>query len=146
MQLKMKILNNIGRCQTEFRASESDVEIHALRHAYVLEICREPGRTQDSLAAELCVNKSSVARVLDWFEGNGYIERRSCSTDKRCLLVYPTEKMLAVYPKIVETTKRWNSLITEGISESELEIFNSVLSRMNERARKIYAEISEDKK
>lgn len=146
MQLKMKILNNIGRCQSVFRASVSECEIAASRHAYVLEICREPGRTQDALAAELCVNKSSVARVLDSFEENGYIERIPSSKDKRCLLVYPTEKLLRVYPKIKETTVRWKSIITEGISDEELEIFNSVLSRMNERAHQIYAEITEVKK
>ena len=146
MKLKMKIMNNIGRCQAVFRTSASDSGIPASRHAYVLEICREPGRTQDALAAELCVNKSSVARALDSFEENGYIKRTPSPRDKRCLLVYPTEKMLDVYPKIRETTIRWNSLITEGIEEEELEIFNSVLLRMNERVHQIYAEIEEAKK
>lgn len=146
MPIKMKVINNIGRCQAAFRKSELDIEIPPGRHAYVLAICREPGRTQDALASDLCVNKSSVARVLDTFEELGYVERRPSPEDKRCLLIYPTEKMLAVYPQIREVTLRWNALLTEGISEGELEIFNSVLMRIEGRAREIFKELSEDKK
>ena len=111
-----------------------------------MAICKEPGRTQEALASDLCVNKSSVARVLDAFEELGYVLRKPGEEDKRCLLVYPTEKMLAVYPKVREVTLRWNSLLTEGIPDKELEIFNSVLMRIEERARTIFKEISEEKK
>ena len=146
MPIKMKVINNIGRCQAAFRKSELDIEIPPGRHAYVLAICKEPGRTQDALASDLCVNKSSVARVLDAFEELGYVERKPSAEDKRCLLVYPTEKMLSIYPKIREVTLRWNSLLTEDIPERELEIFNSVLMRIEESARKIFKGLSEENK
>lgn len=146
MTINMKKLNNVGRCQTAYRASMLDCEIPPGRHEYVLAICREPGRSQDALAAELCVNKSSVARVMDSFEAGGYVERRANPRDKRCLNIYPTEKLLSIYPKVKEITLRWKSLITDGIAESELEVFNSVLLSIEERAREIFKALSEDKK
>ena len=131
----MKRLNNIARCQSAFRRSRLNLDIPPSRHAYILSICRAPGRTQDELSADICVNKSTVARVLDSLEELGYVRRTPSEEDKRCLLVYPTDKMLEVLPAIKEVTKSWNSLITEGIPEEELETFNSVLKRMEERAR-----------
>ena len=142
----MKLLNNVARCQAEYRRTEVETDIPPGRHAYVLTICREPGRTQDAIAADLCVNKSSVARVLSSFEEHGYVERRPSREDKRCLLIYPTEKMLEIYPTVREVTLRWNKLLTEGIEDGELAIFNSVLSRIEERAREICEGIAEDGK
>lgn len=146
MPIRMKVLNNVGRCQMAFRREEAQTDIPPGRHAYVLAICKDPGSTQEMLASSICVNKSTIARVLDSFEDDGYVERIPDKQDKRCLRVYPTEKLLAVYPKIREVTLRWNSLLTEGIDDSELEVFNSVLLRLENKAREIVKGIAEDKK
>lgn len=135
LEVAMKRLNNIARCQAAYRRSRLNLDIPPSRHAYVLSICREPGRTQDELSADICVNKSTVARVLDSLEELGYVRRTPSEEDKRCLLVYPTDKMLEILPLIKDVTESWNRRITEGIAQDELEIFNSVLEKMEERAR-----------
>ena len=131
----MKHLNNISRSQTTFRRARLDSELMPTYHTYVLAICRRPGVTQDMLAKDICVNKSTVARRLDWLSERGYVERTASSEDKRCLLVYPTEKMLAVLPTVRKIAAEWNAIITDGIPEDELAVFESVLSKMEERAK-----------
>lgn len=134
----MKMLNNISRSQAVYRHSKVTADdLQSSQYAFVLAICREPGHSQDFIAKELCLNKSTVARTLTYLEEKGYITRIPLPTDKRQFSVYPTEKMLAVLPEIKNASAEWMTLLSDGISEEELKIFNSVLERMQERAREI---------
>ena len=136
----MKMLNNISRSQAIYRSSKITADdLQSSHYAYVLTICREPGRSQEDIARELCVNKSTAARNINYLEEKGYVVRQPLSNDKRQLSVCPTEKMLAVLPEIRNASKEWMDLLSEDIPEAELEIFDSVLSRMQERAREIIA-------
>ena len=132
----MKMLNNISRSQALFRTERIAAEgLQAGHFAFVLAICREPGRSQEELARELCLNKSTVARSLGALEEAGYIERVPLASDKRQVSVLPTERMLAILPRVREVSREWNDLLAEGIDEGELAVFFSVLERMQERAR-----------
>lgn len=136
----MKMLNNISRSQAIYRHENISAEdLHMGHYAFVLAICAEPGRSQEELARELCINKSTVARNLNCLEENGYITRTPLPSDKRQFSVHPTEKMLAVFPEVRAASVSWMALLSEGIPECELEIFNSVLERMQTRAREIIA-------
>ena len=142
----MKMLNNISRSQAIYRNSKISAEdLHTSHYAFVLAICREPGRSQDFLAKELCLNKSTVARSLNSLEEKGYITRTPLSTDKRQFSVYPTEKMLLVLPDVKKASFEWMSLLSDGINDDELKIFNSVLERMENRAREIIEAQEENK-
>ena len=142
----MKMLNNISRSQAIYRHSRISVEdLQTTHYAFVLAICREPGHSQEEIAKELCLNKSTVARNLNCLEEKGYITRTSLPSDKRQFSVYPTEKMLSAFPEIKSASGEWMALLSEGISEEELKIFNSVLERMEARAREIIQEQEEQK-
>ncbi len=142
----MKMLNNISRSQSIYRHSKiSAKDLNPAHYSFVLAICAAPGRSQEELARELCINKSTVARNLNSLEENGYIERRSIPNDKRQFSVYPTEKMLGILPTIKEASVKWMELLSEGIPQDELDIFDSVLCRMQERARQILEKQEESK-
>ena len=142
----MKMLNNISRSQAIYRHGKiSANDLHSSHYAFVLAICREEGRSQEELARELCLNKSTVARALTSLEEKGYITRAALPNDKRQFSVYPTEKMLNILPEVKSASLEWMSLLSEGINENELEIFNSVLERMQDRAREIIEKQEESK-
>ena len=142
----MKTLNNISRSQAIYRHSRiSATDLQTGHYAFVLAICRNPGRSQEELAQELCINKSTVARNLNCLEEKGYISRNPLPNDRRQFSVHPTEKMLAVLPEINKASGEWMTLLSEGIAQEELDIFNSVLDRMQERAREIIAKQEENK-
>lgn len=142
----MKMLNNISRSQAIYRHSKiSAKDLQSGHYSYVLCICREPGRSQEEIAQDLCVNKSTVARNLNFLEENGYILRRPSPSDKRQFSVLPTEKMLAILPEIKTASMEWMSLLSEGIPQKELEVFNAVLHRMETKAREIIESQEENK-
>ena len=142
----MKTLNNISRSQAVYRHGKiSANDLQSGHYSYVLCICREPGRSQEEIAKDLCVNKSTVARNLNYLEENGYILRKSLPSDKRQFSVYPTEKMLAVLPEIKAASMDWMSLLSEGIPQNRLEVFNEVLQQMETKAREIMESQEESK-
>lgn len=134
----MKTLNNISRSQSVFRTAKLKADgICAAHHTFILAICSNPGRSQEELAQEICLNKSTVARTLSHLEEKGYVRREANSEDKRSILVYPTEKMLEILPQVRLVTKEFNSLISSEIPKEELDVFFSVISRMEEKAKNI---------
>jgi len=142
----MKVLNNISRSQAIYRHNR--IPAHDLQgghYAFALAICREPGRSQEEIARELCLNKSTVARNLNYLEEHGYVTRQSLPNDKRQFSVHPTEKLLAILPDIRQVSSEWMEMLSEGIPQNELDIFDSVLRRMEERARTIIEKQEETK-
>ena len=142
----MKMLNNISRSQAIYRHSKiSAMDIQSCHYSYVLSICRAPGRSQEEIAKDLCVNKSTVTRNLNFLEEKGYILRKSLPNDKRQFSVYPTDKMLAVLPEIKAASVEWMTLLSEDIPQNELEVFNKVLEKMEAKSRKILESQEENK-
>ena len=137
-----KYINVTARCHTAFRTQELGRELCGEYHLYALAICRLPGRSQEELARDLHLHKSSVARAISHLESRGLVERRPDPSDGRVSRVYPTDRMLEMLPTIKELTNKWNSIISEGISEEEMAIFESVIERIAENAKNAVREVS----
>ncbi len=134
----MKMLNNISRSQGIYRHSRiSADDIQSGHYAYILTISNNPGRSQEDIAKELCVNKSTVARNLTYLEEKGYILRKPLESDKRQFSVHPTEKLLNVLPEIKTASLEWMTLLSKNIPDEDLNVFHSVLVRMESKAREI---------
>ena len=138
MQKFMKMLNNISRSQAIYRQRRiSAPDLQPSQYAFVLTVCQAPGSSQEEIARELCLNKSTVARSLTALEENGYIKRELLQNDKRQFAVYPSQKMLAALPEVKAASSEWMALLSEDIAPDELSVFNSVLERMQRKAREI---------
>lgn len=131
----MKSMNMISRCQSVYRGKRMCTELSPSHHAFVFAVCNRPGCSQDELAEAICLNKSTVARALAWLEEHGYVRREPSCDDKRRLLVYPTDKMLSALPEVRAIASDWNEVICTDISEEELTVFRSVLSKLEKNAR-----------
>ena len=133
----MKSLNNISRAQQVYRKRQAGDALPVYMHPYLLSICKNPGLTHDELGADLCVGKSTVSRRVEWLEVNGYVNRSADPEDKRRQHIEPTEKALLVLPELRRISREWITLISEGIEEEELEIFERVLARLEAKAREV---------
>ncbi len=137
----MKKLNNISRSQAIYRSGRiSAKDLQSGHYAFALAICRAPGRSQEELARELCLNKSTIARNINYLEEKGYITRSPLPHNRRQFSVFPTEKMLQILPEIRQASQEWTALLSQDIPQEELEIFHSVLERMQLRAQQIIEE------
>ena len=135
MPKTMKSINTIHRCQTVFRSERLSGDICGAHHLFVFAICKHPGRSQEELSKQLFLNKSTVTRALTSLESSGYVKREVNPSDKRETLVYPTEKMTALLPKVREVAEEWNSILSADVSPEELSAFISVLEKMERNAR-----------
>ena len=128
-------VTEITRCGSQYRTdSFAPMGLKACHASYLMEICAEPGISQDRLAGRICINKSNVARQAAFLEDGGFITRVSCQNDKRVMRLYPTEKAVALLPEIEQIMNAWEELLTQGLTEDEKEILATLLARMKIRA------------
>ncbi|MBQ8858972.1 MAG: MarR family transcriptional regulator [Clostridia bacterium] len=140
----MRRMNAISRAQGVYRAAAlGDGELNGCHHSFVLAICHTPGMSQEQLARHLCFNKSTVTRALAYLEERGYVTRTPSEADKRITLVYPTEKMQAVLPRVKAVAAEWQNALVADESPEEIEAFSAMLSRMEARAKALVEGVKE---
>lgn len=129
----IKDITEISRCSAQYRLDcLSPMGLKACHASYLTEICAEPGISQEQLSRKICINKSNVARQVAVLEEQGFITRSTSPVDKRVTELYPTEKALALLPHISGILNRWEDCITADLSQEELQLLSSLLSRLKE--------------
>ena len=116
MESIIRSINHIARLASLYRERElKKYGLGPMHHTYILNVCRNPGISQEALGQLIFVNKSNVARQLAVLEEKGYVRRQTSSLDGRRQLIYPTEKALAMQPIL----QQWNEQALAGFSETE---------------------------
>lgn len=129
-------LSILGRCQGMYRANHlRESGLLPPHYNYVIPICRNPGLSQEQLARRVYFDKYNVTRHLNRLEDGGYVERRPSDSDKRVMLVYPTQKMMDLLPRVRQCIEEWDALLFEGLSAQELEQFDATLLKITQRAQ-----------
>lgn len=140
-------INVISRCASTYRADKLDgYGISSAHYFYILAVCRTPGISQDKLAQRLYINKSSVARVLQTLESDGFITRCQNEIDRRETLVYPTKKAEEILPIIREAAKSWEDFLFSGFNDDERETFMVMLEKLCKKAASYVEEEREGEK
>lgn len=131
-----KNITTVSRCANQFRTDQLQSSgLRGAQYSLITALCRTPGISQEQLSKLTYINKSNVARQLTHLEEAGFVTRKYSPTDRRVLLVYPTEKAMALFPEVVEIHQKWRSYLMEGFSPEEIELFSNLLERMAQRAR-----------
>ncbi len=86
---------------------------------------------QRDFEQEFNIRRSTASNILSLMEKNGLIERVSVSYDKRLKKIVLTEKALKMQDKLELVFGNLEALIEKDISEEELQIFFSVLKKIN---------------
>lgn len=131
----MRQISITYRCAMRFRENElADTGLNGCQTPYLTALYRQPGISQEEMARSLDVNKSTVARQLASLEEKGYIRREPSMTDKRILLVYPTEEALALKDRLYRCYADWNRYLTQDFSDEEKNQLFSMMVRIAQRA------------
>lgn len=131
----MRQISITYRCAMRFRENElADTALAGCQTPYLTTLYRQPGISQEEMARSLNVNKSSVARQLSVLEENGYVRREPSATDKRILMVYPTQKALEVKDRLYACYHDWNAYLTQDFTEEEQEMLSRLMVRIASRA------------
>lgn len=134
----MKDVGSIWRCGNLYRTAKLEkLGLGSYQDSYIVNVCLNPGITQDGLCKLIFVHKSNVARQLCALEEKGFVERRTDSEDKRVTRVYPTQKAIDVFDEVRAVQKEWNLLILSCVSEEERTVLEQLLKRVADKAQDV---------
>lgn len=101
---------------------------------FLMITCENGKMVQNKFCEILDMNKSTVAKMLNKLEMQGYVIRRQNDEDSRSIDVYPTEEAFRIYPCLQEIGKKWELKITEGMTKMERTIFVEMMYQVAAKA------------
>lgn len=128
-------ITEIAHCGIQYRAEQMKaLDLRSVHANYLVEICAEPGISQNRLSQRLYINKSNVARQVAVLEEKGFVLCKVSDEDKRVMRLYPTEKSMALLPEIQKMFNAWEAHLTENLTEADKQILTALLAQIKERA------------
>ena len=106
------------------------------QHRLLMEISKNPQRSQKELAEKMKVSTAAVAVSLKKLEKGGYIIRETDAEDTRLNQVVITKKGEDVVRKSMEIFKKTDARLFEGFSKEEIIELAEILDRLTENLRK----------
>lgn len=102
------------------------------RYHYILSLIyfHDGQLSQKMLAEMLGKDKSAMVSIINLLSAKGFVYRENNPNDRREQLIKVTEKAKQAVPLLIDTFKKINADITQGISETDMKTFESVLLRM----------------
>ena len=129
-------INVISRCAHAYRSDSLEGSgLGPSHYFYIMQVCANPGISQEQLAKNLYINKSSVTRAIAALEENGFVQRRPCEEDKRVTRVYPTDKATEILPEVRRIARAWNDFLLSELEETERQQFLTTLDKITKKAQ-----------
>ncbi len=140
-----RCISVIARCSALRRSQAfKSIGITGCQHTYILNVCRNPGISQEQLANKIYIHKSNVARQVALLDKAGFLTRAPSSQDKRVMLIYPTDKAEAAYPVILQVLKEWHDYLIMDFSKEEQLLLEKMMNHVMDRARSYIDEHPEE--
>lgn len=136
---------SIGRL-INLLARKSQMYLGRVLSQYNLTVAEQPffmalqnheGITQEELTAIVCVDKAATARAVRSLEEKGYLIRIHDNKDKRQKRVYSTQKAKEIGKEVRAELIKYNTLLTQGIKEEDLDRLYDFLLQMEENMNKV---------
>jgi DNA-binding MarR family transcriptional regulator len=86
------------------------------------------GLSMNQLSEIISIDNAAVTRHVDTLEKSGMVKRESDADDRRKIIVRITTEGIAEADRAKAVARRVNSMIKEGFTEQEVEIFKRILS------------------
>ena len=86
---------------------------------------------QKDFEQEFNIRRSTASTILTLMEKNGLINRESVDYDARLKKITLTDKAIEIQNFVEASFGRMENMLGQGISDDELEIFFSVLDKIN---------------
>lgn len=91
---------------------------------------KEKEISQKELAEKMYIKESTVARLVDRMEKEGFVHRVKNEEDRRITNIVLTEKGLNSREQLLPEGERLNTVISKDISEEDMCTFMDVLKKM----------------
>lgn len=88
--------------------------------------------SQNELADKMDLKSSTIARLIDRLERDGYVRRIKEPNDRRITKLLLTEEGHTLRESLLPEGEQMSEIITQGISDAEMETFLRVLRKMTD--------------
>ena len=112
------------------RLIEAGIELTAEQWGVLAHLWNEGGVAQDELAALVCVNKSSLSRVLDGMERRGLVIRQKDPADARRNILSASESSLALQEPCMRLAEEVADEIVRTCDPKEVAVCLKVLQQV----------------
>lgn len=109
------------------------LDVSSAEYPFLMYLYRRDGASQDEMSCFLVIDKAATARSIKSLEEKGFVQRRKNNQDMRFNHVFLTEKAKEVEEQVRETVWNWSRLLTQSMSEQEVESLITTLEQMVER-------------
>jgi len=107
-------------------------------HAYLLRLVLEkPGQTQQEIAEELKLDKSTVTRFIHQLEKKGLLSRAGSQEDQRSNVINPTQVSIDLADGLQELGDKLYATMVEAIGEDQIEKFVRSLRVVEQRLEQL---------
>ncbi len=106
----------------------------ALALGYILEKGKDGAVYQKDVEKHLSIRGSSATSLIHKLERDGFVRREAVNFDGRYRCLKPTKKALAIQGEISKRIEQYVQSLFAGISEADLQVFESVIERMTSNA------------
>ena len=113
----------------------STLGLHSGQEMILMQLWREDGQSQKTLAQSLGVQPPTVTKMLQRLETMGVITRRASSTDGRGMNAFLTDKGRALEPKVHALFEQLDQRTATDLSDAELELLHGLLARITKNLR-----------
>lgn len=103
-------------------------------HAYLLRLVLEkPGLTQQQIAKELRLDKSTVTRFIVALEKKGLLVRKASTTDQRLRMVKPSKQANAIHKELEALGAELYSSMCTSLGRANVEAFVKTTRFLNDK-------------
>ncbi|HEV8637252.1 MAG TPA: MarR family transcriptional regulator [Chloroflexota bacterium] len=104
-----------------------EIHVHVGQEHVVYRLAIREGMTQSQLAEALCVDPSTVTKMLLRLERDGVVERRPDAADARIQRVYLTPRGKTLVQSVIDIWSQAETRLVAGMTETEQALLRRLL-------------------
>ncbi len=98
-------------------------------------IYEKEGISMNELASQGVFDKGTITKSIQRLEQFFYVRIESSEVDKRSKLLFTTEKAQEIMPDLYRMRSEWNSYLSSGLDQKEIDTYYRVQNSLIEKAR-----------
>ena len=131
--ISLRKVNILLRRRFESSPIRKELDHGTGMHGYIICYLKDNNNRdlfQKDVEANFSMRRSTATAILQLMEKNGLIERKTVDYDARLKKIILTEKAKRLAELFEEEKRAINKVLESGFTQSELELFHSLLDRV----------------